>query len=64
MHHLVLKQLPLAAVNQAQSTKLQLLGPRSLGRCAEEKGTPTFWQLHWGLGKGVGKSSPFTEAWL
>ena len=32
---------PLAAVNQAQSTKLQLLGPESLGQCAKEKGTLT-----------------------
>ena len=28
-------------MNQAQSTKLQLFGPGSLGQCAEEKGTLT-----------------------
>ena len=31
----------LAAVNQAQSTKIQLFGPRSLGLCAKEKSTLT-----------------------
>ena len=32
---------PLAAVNQVQSTKLQLFDPESLGQCAEEKSTLT-----------------------
>ena len=31
----------LAAVNQAQSTKIQLFGPGSLGLCAKEKSTLT-----------------------
>ena len=45
----------LAAVNQAQSTKIQLFGPGSLGLCAKEKNTLTFWRLRWGLGKRRGK---------
>ena len=45
----------LAAVNQAQSTKTQLFGPGSLGLCAKEKSTLTFWRLRWGLGKRRGK---------
>ena len=33
-------------MNQAQSTKLQLFGPRSLGLCAKEKGTLKKFHLH------------------
>ena len=45
----------LAAVNQAQSTRIQLFCPGSLGLCAKENSTLTFWRLHWGLGKRRGK---------
>ena len=35
--------------------KLQLFGLGSLGLCAKEKSTLTFWRFHWGLGKRRGK---------
>ena len=34
-------------MNQAQSTKRQLFGPRSLGLCAKEKGTLTHSMFNW-----------------
>ena len=38
-----------------------IIWPRILGPVCQRKGTLTFWQLHWGLGKEEGRGNPFAE---